>query len=270
MPGDATGANLVTSVLQIVLFDLILSGDNAVVIGVVASRLHGRQRRLAIVFGAGAAIVLRMSLAAVATFLLNFPVLAAVGGVALFWIGVRLLKPEGGERGGHREATSMREAMQVIILADVVMSLDNVLTVAGAAHGNVWLLIFGLALSMPLLFVGAGLIALAAEKLPLIIYLGSALVFRVAGTLIVEDAAIRPFWEGHPFLDAVVAATRHVSAPGQSPSIEFLEHGLPWLLALLGPLAYVLWARGRGRAVIPIWVNRFTRTVAEDSPAKTN
>ena len=160
---------------QIVLFDLILSGDNAVVIGVVASRLHGPQRRWAIIIGAGGAVVLRIALASIATLLLVLPIISMVGGLALFWVAWRLLKPEGDEF--HDTATTFAQAIRLIILADVVMSLDNVLTVAGAAHGNIALLVFGLALSIPLLFVGAGLIALATDKVPLIIYIGSALIF---------------------------------------------------------------------------------------------
>ena len=138
---------------QIILFDLILSGDNAVVIGVVASRLHGPQRRWAIIIGAGGAVVLRIALASIATLLLVLPIISMVGGLALFWVAWRLLKPEGDEF--HDTATTFAQAIRLIILADVVMSLDNVLTVAGAAHGNIALLVFGLALSIPLLFVGS-------------------------------------------------------------------------------------------------------------------
>ena len=165
---------------QIILFDLILSGDNAVVIGVVASRLQGRQRRLAILFGAGGAVVLRIAFASIATLLLQIPIISLVGGLALFWVGWRLLAPHGDEEH-HETATTFWQALRLIILADVVMSLDNVLTIAGAAHGDILLLVIGLALSIPLLFVGSGLIAFATERVPLIIYAGSALIFRIAG-----------------------------------------------------------------------------------------
>ena len=248
MEGEVGGGSVAGSILQIILFDLILSGDNAVVIGVVASRLRGRQRRLAIIIGAGGAVVLRIGFATVATLLLNLPVLAAVGGVLLFWVGTRLLKPEGGQEH-QREAGSLREAIRIIILADVVMSLDNVLTVASAAHGNVWLLVFGLALSIPLLFVGAQLIALATDRAPIIIYLGSALIFRIALVLIVEDAAIRPLWE---------------------PNF-FLEHVLPWIAAVLGPTLYVIQAKLRSRPIVPIWTNPFAKreaTVSEGGGAQ--
>ena len=220
---------------QIILFDLILSGDNAVVIGVVASRLHGPQRRWAILIGAGGAVVLRIALASIATLLLVLPVISLVGGLALFWVAWRLLKPEDEEF--HGTATTFGQAIRLIILADVVMSLDNVLTVAGAAHGNIALLVFGLALSIPLLFVGAGLIALATDKLPLIIYIGSALIFRIAVVLIVDDKLL------HEHL---------------TPSVWF-QHVLPWLVALGGPALYLALARWRGRSVIPLWTNPFAR-----------
>lgn len=220
---------------QIILFDLILSGDNAVVIGVVASRLQGKQRRWAIIIGAGGAVVLRIALASIATLLLVLPIISMVGGLALFWVAWRLLKPEGGE---HLEAaTSFPAAIRLIILADVVMSLDNVLTVAGTAHGNIALLVFGLALSIPLLFVGAGLIALATDKAPLIIYIGSLLIFRIAVVLIVDDKLL------HDFL---------------TPSVWF-EHVIPWVVAFGGPALYIALARWRGRPIVPLWTNPFAK-----------
>ena len=139
----------------------------------------------------------------------------------------------------------MSQALRLIILADVVMSLDNVLTVAGAAHGNILLLVIGLALSIPLLFVGSGLIALATERLPLIIYLGSALIFRIALVLIIDDPAL------HERL---------------APNFV-IEHVVPWLAFLAGPALYVLVARLRGRAVLPAWARSAGgRDEAEDPP----
>lgn len=235
MENELSSGGMAAGILQIILFDLILSGDNAVVIGVVAGRLRGRQRRFAILFGAGAAVVLRIGFAAIATVLLTVPVIALVGGVALLYIGVRLIMPEPESQGDHKVAGSLREAIQLIILADVVMSLDNVLTIAGAAQGHVGLLIFGLVVSIPLLFVGAQFIAVIADRAPLVIYLGSALVFRIAVVLIIEDPVVAPMWEGN----------------------FFVEHLMPWIVAILGPAGYVLLARLRGKRTIPIWTNPF-------------
>ena len=234
---------------QIILFDLILSGDNAVVIGVVASRLQGRQRRLAILFGAGGAVVLRIAFASIATLLLQIPIISLVGGLALFWVGWRLLAPHGDEEH-HETATTFWQALRLIILADVVMSLDNVLTIAGAAHGDILLLVIGLALSIPLLFVGSGLIAFATERLPLIIYAGSALIFRIAVVLIIEDPALH---------DRLIVADREALN-------VIIEHVLPWLAAFAGPALYILLARWRGRPVLPFWARSSDKTDSPDEP----
>ncbi len=235
LEGELGSGGMAAGVIQIIFFDLILSGDNAVVIGVVAGRLQGQQQRTAILFGAGAAVVLRIAFATVVTILFKIPALAAIGGAALFYIGWRLVQPEPEAEGGHRVAGSLREAIQLIILADVVMSLDNVLTIAGAAQGHIGLLIFGLAVSMPLLFVGAQLIAVVADRAPLVIYMGSGLVFRIAVVLILEDPLIAPLWEEN----------------------FVIEHILPWLVGFGGPAAYVIQAKLRGRRTIPIMVNPF-------------
>ena len=165
-------------------------------------------------------------------------------------MGWRLLAPHGDDE--HHEApTTFAQALRLIILADVVMSLDNVLTVAGAAHGNIWLLVIGLALSIPLLFVGSGLIALATERLPLIIYAGSALIFRIALVLIIDDPALheRLIVEDRETLNFIIA------------------HVIPWLAAIAGPALYVLVARWRGRRVLPIWAGSSdTRDAADESP----
>lgn len=243
MDGDLGSGGLAAGIVQIVFFDLILSGDNAVVIGVVAGRLPGPQRRMAILFGAAAAVVLRILFATVATVLFTIPALAAVGGAALFYIGYRLVIPESQDEKGHKVASSLREAIQLIILADVVMSLDNVLTIAGAAHGNIGLLIFGLAVSIPLLFFGAQMIAIVASRAPVIIYLGSALVFRIAVVLVIEDPLVEPLWHGN----------------------FFIEHILPWIAALAGPGGYVLQAKLRGRPTIPFWVNPFAESATTEA-----
>ena len=239
-----------TGLGQIILFDLILSGDNAVVIGVVASRLQGRQRRLAILFGAGGAVVLRIAFASIATLLLQIPIISLVGGLALFWVGWRLLAPHGDDEH-HEAATTFWQALRLIILADVVMSLDNVLTIAGAAHGDILLLVIGLALSIPLLFVGSGLIALATERLPLIIYAGSALIFRIAVVLIIDDPALhdRLIVEDREALNVVI------------------QHVIPWVAAFAGPALYILLARRRGRPVLPFWARSTAKTDGPDEPS---
>lgn len=259
-----TQTEYVAALGQIILFDLILSGDNAVVIGVVASRLRGRQRRLAILFGAGGAVVLRIAFASIATLLLQLPIISLVGGLALFWVGWRLLAPHGDDEH-HEAAATFWQALRLIILADVVMSLDNVLTIAGAAHGDISLLVIGLALSIPLLFVGAGLIAFATERLPLIIYVGSALIFRIALVLILEDSA----WHGGIDVDSIgqrIVLTWDEAMHGHLAPNVVLEHVAPWLAALAGPALYVLLARWRRRPVMPLWARSSAETDAPDEP----
>jgi YjbE family integral membrane protein len=240
------GSNSLTGILQITLVDLILAGDNAVVIGVVASRLQGRERRLAIMIGAGGAVVLRVGLAIFAVKLLELPALAAVGGALLFWIGWRLLRPEGAQAGHEESAISLRQAIQLVIVADVVMSLDNVLAVAAASGGNVWLLVFGISLSIPLLFLGAGLIARVSDRFPFILYLGSALIFRIGTVLILEDQIVHPLWE---------------------PNF-FLEHLLPWIVFVVAPVIYLVYARLRGLPTIPLWVNPRRRSAEREPPTE--
>ncbi|MFC7442250.1 TerC family protein [Laceyella putida] len=171
---------------NIIILDIILSGDNAVVIGMAARNLPAHQRKKAIFFGAGAAILLRATLTAVATYLLKIPLLMTVGGVLLLWIAVKLLLEE--EEGTHVSVgANLRSAIKTIIIADVVMSLDNVVAVAASAHGNIFLVLFGLALSIPIIMWGSGLVAKVMNRIPWLIYVGSAILGYTAGTLIVED-----------------------------------------------------------------------------------
>ena len=162
--------------LSIILIDLVLSGDNAVVIGMAAHRLPPRQRKFAIVFGAGVAIVLRIALTAVATLLLLLPWVRLVGGALLLWIGFKLLKEEEEAHEGTGGSERLIEAMATIIVADVVMSVDNILGVAAAAHGDIGLLIFGLALSMVIMLAGGSLIARMIDKFWWLVYVGSAVI----------------------------------------------------------------------------------------------
>ena len=162
------------AVVAIVLIDLALSGDNALLIGMAARRLPGSQRRQAIVLGGGLAVVLRIVAAAIVSFLLAIPYLQLAGGVVLAVIAYRLVRP--GAADDHakvRPAGSLREAVLTILVADAAMSVENVLGVGGAAHGDLPLLAFGLALSIPIVLFGSGLIARALDQVPRLIWLGA-------------------------------------------------------------------------------------------------
>ncbi len=180
--------------LSITLIDLALSGDNAIVIGMAAASLPRQKRKWAILGGSGIAIVLRIVLTGVATFLMTIPLISAVGGLVLFWVVWKLLKvevpEESGEGGKARETKNLRQAIILIVTADFMMSLDNVIAVAGTAHGNVLLIIIGLIISMPLLMVTGGAISMLIDKFKWLVYLGAAVISFTAVRMIFEDKFI--------------------------------------------------------------------------------
>jgi YjbE family integral membrane protein len=177
-------------VLQIVWIDLLLSGDNAIVIALACRNLPPETRRTGMLLGAGAAIGLRIIFALMITWLLGVPFLKIIGGVLLLWIGVKLAT---GEDEAHEEVEASNKlwgAVRTIAIADAVMSLDNVLAISAASHGNVWLFIFGLLLSIPLIIFGSQLITTIIERFPIFIWLGAALLGWIAGEMIVTDPVI--------------------------------------------------------------------------------
>ena len=187
-------SELIGPILSIVVIDLVLSGDNAVVIGMAARRLSEVNRRRAIIFGGAGAIGLRVLFTAMAALLLGVPYLQAIGGVLLLWIAYRLLRPE--DHGAHvSEASSLAEAIRTIILADVVMSLDNILAVGGAAHGDVRLLLFGLILSIPIILFGSELVARLLGRFPILVYVGAFVLIQTAIGMIFEDDVVHDRWQ---------------------------------------------------------------------------
>ena len=174
---------------QIILINIVLSGDNAVVIAMASRSLPPTQQKKAIIFGSVGAIVLRVILTFFAVYLLTLPYLKLVGAALLLWIGIGLLKSEDEEPNleGH---AGLAAAIKTIVLADLVMSLDNVVGVAAAAKGNVPLLVFGLVISIPLIIFGSTLILKLMERFPIIIVLGAALLGWVAGEMAISDPSI--------------------------------------------------------------------------------
>jgi YjbE family integral membrane protein len=185
--------DLLSPIFKIVLIDLVLSGDNAVIIGMAAHRLPPRQRRFAILFGGGAAIALRITLTVVAALLLQISGLQLVGGVLLIWIGFKLLKEDEESHEGVKVAASMREAIFTILVADFIMSTDNVLGVAGASEGSVKLLFFGLILSMAILMWMGSMVANLINRFWWLSYAGAAVIVWTGATMIFED----PYVAGH-------------------------------------------------------------------------
>lgn len=177
---------------QIVVVNLILSGDNAVVIALAARSLAEPQRKRAVVWGSTAAIAMRVVLTLLAVEMLRWPYLKLVGSVLLFWIALQLLLPE--DEGGQAIANhdNLAAAIRTILLADLVMSLDNVLAVAAAAKGDTLLLILGLGISVPLVIFGSTLILRLMDRFPVIITFGAGLLGFVSGEMLVSDPAAPP------------------------------------------------------------------------------
>jgi YjbE family integral membrane protein len=192
--------------LKIIWINIILSGDNAVVIALAARSLPPEQQRKAIIFGSGAAVVLRIGLTVVAVKLLQLSYLQVLGGLLLLWIGVQLLGEEESGEGEAKEVGSMMAAVRTILIADLVMSLDNVIAVAAAAKGSTTLLILGLAISIPLVIFGSTLMIKLMERFPIIVVMGAALIGWVGGETIASDVALRGFAEANSWIHYVAAA----------------------------------------------------------------
>ena len=175
--------------LKIIGVNIILSGDNAVVIALAARSLPAKQQKQAVFWGAGAAVILRIILTIFAVALLTLPWLKIVGSLLLFWIGTKLLSPEDDD-DDIKASDQLLSAIKTILVADLVMSLDNVLAVAAAAHDDVVLLVLGLAISIPLIVFGSTLLLRVMERLPLIVTLGAALLGFLAGEMTLTDPAL--------------------------------------------------------------------------------
>lgn len=176
---------------SIVLLNLALSGDNVVVIGMAAASLPGRQRRAAILGGGVLAIALRILLSLVALALLQVPLLDAVGGALLLWIAWRLLAVDTeGEGGSVASPAGLRQAIFLIVLADLTMSVDNVIAVAGTANGDLFLLVIGLLISMPILIAAGGFVSLLIDRFRWLAYLGAAVIAFTGGRMVLESAPV--------------------------------------------------------------------------------
>jgi YjbE family integral membrane protein len=172
--------------LSIVFIDIILAGDNAVVIAMAVRSLPEKQRRMGISLGAGFAVLLRVIVTFFAAQLLQMPYVKLVGGLVILWIGVKLLADSGPDEGG-KEATTLWQAMWLILVADITMSTDNILAIAGASKGSLFLLLFGLGLSIPFVVFASRMLSTLMDRYPVIVYIGSAVLGRVGGEMIFTD-----------------------------------------------------------------------------------
>ena len=187
---DFTSTTFWAALGSIILANIVLSGDNAVVIAMAARSLPAHQQRKAIFWGSAAAIVMRIILTLVAVEMLKWPYLKIVGALLLLYIGITLLSDNDGDAEGHAHHGSLMSAVRTILVADLVMSLDNVLAVAAAANGNTPLLVIGLAVSIPLIIFGSTLLLKVMDRFPIIITLGAALLGFLAGEMLFTDPAV--------------------------------------------------------------------------------
>ena len=177
---------------KIIWINVLLSGDNALVIALACRGLEPRHRLWGMILGAGAAVILRIIFTGIVATLMELPYLKLVGGLALLVIAAKLLVPESEDEEGVESASHLWAAVQIVVVADIVMSLDNVIAVAAAANGSVPLLILGLAVSIPLIVAGAALIMALLNRLPILVWAGAALLGWIAGDVIATDPALAP------------------------------------------------------------------------------
>lgn len=218
-----------SALTDIMLVNLVMSGDNAVVIALAAQALPEKRRKPAIIFGSVAAIIMRTVLTIFALQLLNLPWLKAVGGILLVGVAVKLLLDQGKEEA-HQAPASVGAAVKTILVADLVMSLDNVLGVAAASHGNLPLLIVGLLLSIPLIAFGSGLVMKLMLRFPIVVPAGAALLGYLGGEMFFADAALHGWvaanWPDHEW--GIPGTEILFSIPGTVAAITSVCAGL-WL-----------------------------------------
>ncbi|MBI5195318.1 MAG: TerC family protein [Nitrospirae bacterium] len=182
--------NFIYGFLSIIVIDLILAGDNAIVIAMAVRSLPPQRRKKGIILGAGAAVLLRIILTFFVAQLLQINYLKLAGGVLILWIAVKLFMEGVPEDSSRKEAKTLMQAMKLIVVADITMSTDNMLAVAGASHGNLFLLLFGLSLSIPFVVFTSNLLSMLMDKYPIIIYFGAAILGTVGGEMMITDPVI--------------------------------------------------------------------------------
>ena len=216
-------AHFWAGLMTIIWVNIILSGDNAVVIALAALSLPKHQQGKAIFWGAGAAVVLRILLTIIAVEMLKFPYLKIIGGLLLFWVAVKLLMPEDGD-ADIESSDNLIQAIKIILIADLVMSLDNVVAVAAAAKGSMLLLVLGLAISIPLVIFGATILMKLMQRYPIIVMIGAALIGSVEGELLVTDPVV----------------------------VDWINANLPWLEIHVPLFGEVSWAQIVGAALVVV------------------
>jgi YjbE family integral membrane protein len=233
---------------KIIWINVLLSGDNALVIAMACRGLAPRQRRWGMAIGAGIAVVLLIAFTGIVATLMVLPYLKLIGGLALLAVAAKLLVPD--EEGDDVTAgTSLWHAVRIVVIADIVMSLDNVIAVAAAANGQLLLLILGLAISIPMIIAGAALIMVVLDLFPILVWLGAMLLGWIAGNVIATDPAIHPFLQR--LLDGQITLSLDATSAvfGVSPHISLDGNLVEYTAAVLGAIAVLvvgsIWRRYR-------------------------
>jgi YjbE family integral membrane protein len=235
---------------KIIWINVLLSGDNALVIAMACRGLVGRQRLWGMVIGAGIAVVLLIAFTGIVAKLMVLPYLKLVGGLALFVIAAKLLVPED-EGDDVTAGTSLWHAIRIVVIADIVMSLDNVIAVAAAANGQLPLLILGLAVSIPMIVAGAALIMMVLDRFPILVWLGATLLGWIAGDVIATDPAVHPLLQR--LLDGQITLSLEATSAafGVSPHFSLDGDLFEYIASVLGAIAVLVvgsvWRRRRLR-----------------------
>jgi YjbE family integral membrane protein len=244
---------------KIIWINILLSGDNALVIALACRGLSPKHRLWGMILGAGAAVFLRIIFTGIVATLMELPYLKLVGGLALVVIAAKLLVPEQEDEDGVKSASHLWAAVRIVVVADIIMSLDNVIAVAAAANGSVPLLVLGLAISVPLIVAGAALIMALLTRLPILVWAGAALLGWIAGDVIATDPAI------HPKIDALLSGAfgarldSMLASFGAAPHFANHGNGGELVCAVLGVIVVLV--------VGAIWRKRTLQKHAEQSAA---
>jgi YjbE family integral membrane protein len=198
---DLFTMQFLTALLSIIVIDLVLAGDNAIVIALAARNLPPHLQKKAIIWGTVGAVVVRSAMTIGVVWLLKIPGLMLVGGIALVWIAYKLLSDDSGEDEHGQSASTLAGAMKTIIVADAVMGVDNVLAVAGAAHGSFLLVVLGLLISIPIVVWGSTLVLKLMARYPAIIYIGAGVLAFTAVKMIVHEPLVREFFNANPVIN---------------------------------------------------------------------